>query len=105
MNQVVGRANFLFVTFDCLRHDVPRRALEGGRTRSMRGVLPPGGWEAREPPGTFALAAHQAFFHGCLPTPLGEGPHPRPFAVEFEGSTTIAPETYVFRGCGTVIEG
>jgi hypothetical protein len=68
-------------------------------------VLPPGGWEARETPGTFTLAAHQAFFHGFLPTPPGNGPHPRPFAVEFEGSLTIVPQTYVFRGCASVIEG
>src|SRR5262249_51220954 len=86
MNQVVGRANVLFVTFDCLRYDVAVRALSGGLTPNLAAVLRPGGWEARETPGTFTLAAHQAFFHGFLPTPVGNGPHPRPFAVEFEGS-------------------
>jgi hypothetical protein len=103
MNAVVGRANFLFVTFDCLRYDVARRALDGGRTPHLAAVLPPGGWEARETPGTFTLAAHQAFFHGFLPTPIGTGP--RPFAVEFEGSLTIVPQTYVFRGVADVIAG
>jgi hypothetical protein len=105
MNQVVGSANLLFVTFDCLRCDVARQALERGLTPNLASVLPPGGWEARETSGTFTFAAHQAFFHGFLPTPLGNGPHPRPFAVDFEGSLTIVPETYVFRGAANIIEG
>ena len=56
-------------------------------------------------PGTFTLPAHLAFFHGFLPTPPGTGPHPRLFAVEFEGSLTITPQTYVFRGVDNVIAG
>ena len=105
MNEVVGRADLLFVTFDCLRYDVARSALEAGRTPHLASVLPPGGWEARETPGTFTLAAHQAFFHGFLPTPPGDGPHPRPLAVEFEGSLTVVPHTHVFRGAANVVEG
>jgi hypothetical protein len=105
MNAVVGRANVLFVTFDCLRYDVARRALASGLTPHLAAVLPPSGWEARETPGTFTFAAHQAFFHGFLPTPPGNGPHPRPFAVDFEGSLTIVPETCVFRGAANVIDG
>jgi Sulfatase len=105
MHQVVGRANLLWVTLDCLRHDVACRALAEGRTPNLRAALPPGGWEARETPGTFTLAAHQAFFHGFLPTPPGNGPHPRLLALEFEGSLTIAPQTYTFRGADNVIAG
>src|SRR6059058_4893572 len=77
MNAIVGPANVLFATLDCLRLDVARDALADGRTPNLAAVLPPGGWEARETPGTFTLAAHQAFFHGFLPTPAGNGPHPR----------------------------
>jgi hypothetical protein len=105
MNRVVGSANLLFVTLDCLRYDVARHALEAGLTPHLAAVLPPTGWEARETPGTFTFSAHQAFFHGFLPTPPSNGPHPRPFAVEFEGSLTIVPETCVFRGVASIIEG
>jgi len=155
MNAVVGVANVLFVTLDCLRFDVARSALEEGRTPNLAAVLPPGGWEARETPGTFTLPAHLAFFHGFLPTPLllpsppgfggGEGPgvrgeeagaetagvipttgprpphpnpsppakpggeglpiHPRLFALDFEGSLTITPETCVFRDVADIVAG
>src|SRR5262245_24123958 len=105
MNQVVGRANVLFVTLDCLRLDVAREALARGETPALAAVLPPEGWEARETPGTFTLPAHLAFFHGFLPTPLTPGPHPRLFAVDFEGSLTIAPTTCVFRGVDDIVAG
>jgi hypothetical protein len=105
MHRVVGRADVLFVTLDCLRYDVARRALAEGGTPRLAGVLPPQGWEARETPGTFTLSAHLAFFHGFLPTPPGDGPHPRLFAVAFEGSLTIAPETYTFEGVDNVVAG
>jgi hypothetical protein len=105
MHQVVGRADILFVTLDCLRYDVACRALAEGGTPNLQAVLPPGGWEARETPGTFTLAAHQAFFHGFLPTPLSGGPHPRLLALEFEGSLTITPQTYTFRGVDNIIAG
>jgi hypothetical protein len=105
MHQVIGRANLLWVTFDCLRFDVARSALVEGRTPVLRSVLPVEGWEPRETPGTFTLPAHLAFFHGFLPTPLGNGPHPRLMALDFEGSLTITPETYVFRDSPNIIAG
>jgi hypothetical protein len=105
MHQVVGHANVLFITLDCLRYDVAVRALAEGRTPILADLLPPGGWEARDTPGTFTLPAHLAFFHGFLPTPQGPGPHRRLFALEFEGSLTTVPETYVFRGVDNIIAG
>jgi hypothetical protein len=105
MHQVVGRADVLFVTLDCLRFDVACRALEEGLTPNLARLLPAGGWERRETPGTFTLAAHQAFFHGFLPTPPDGGPHPRLFAVEFEGSLSIGPHTYTFAGVENIIAG
>ena len=105
MHQVVGRADVLFVTLDCLRYDVARRALAEGRTPNLAAVLPPGGWEKRETPGTFTLAAHLAFFHGFLPTPYGAGSHQRLLAVAFEGSLTVGPGTYTFEGVDNVIAG
>src|SRR5215467_11014682 len=98
MHQVVGRADILFVTFDCLRHDVACLALAESRTPNLARVLPAHGWEARETPGTFTLPAHLAFFHGFLPTPPGDPLHARLFALEFEGSLTTNEHTYVFRG-------
>ncbi len=105
MNEVVGHANVLFVTLDCLRFDVARGAYHAGRTPHLGALLPEGGWEARETPGTFTLPAHQAFFAGFLPTPLSPGPHPRLLALDFEGSLTITPETFVFRDADNVIQG
>jgi hypothetical protein len=105
MHEVVGTMDVLWVTLDCLRYDVACRALSEGRTPLLARLLPPEGWEARETPGTFTLAAHLAFFHGFLPTPLTNGPHPRVFAVEFEGSLTIVPQTYVFRRVDNIIAG
>jgi Sulfatase len=105
MHQVVGHANFLWLTFDCLRYDVARRCLGEGRTPHLARLLPPGGWERRETPGTFTLAAHQAFFHGFLPTPPGDGPHPRLLALAFEGSLTIGPQTYTFEGVDNLVAG
>jgi hypothetical protein len=105
MHDVVGRTSLLFVTLDCLRFDVARGCLDAGCTPVLARQLPPEGWEARETPGTFTLPAHLAFFHGFLPTPLGPGPHPRLFALEFEGSLTIAPTTWTFAGVPDVIAG
>jgi hypothetical protein len=105
MNALVGPANVLFATLDCLRFDVARTALARGLTPHLTAVLPPGGWEARETPGTFTLPAHQAFFHGFLPTPLGTDRHERLFALEFEGSLTVGPGTCVFSGGPSVPSG
>jgi hypothetical protein len=105
MHHVVGRTNVLFVTFDCLRYDVARRCLEDGATPHLARLLPAEGWEPRETPGTFTLAAHQAFFHGFLPTPISNPLRPRLFALEFEGSLTIGPETYTFAEVDNIIAG
>lgn len=105
MHQVVGRTDVLFITFDCLRLDVACRALAEEMTPTVASVLPPGGWETRETPGTFTLPAHLAFFHGFLPTPPGPGPHPRLWALQFEGSLSTVPETHVFSGVDNVIAG
>jgi hypothetical protein len=105
MHDVVGKANILFVTLDCLRFDVAQAAMLNGRTPEFARQLPDAGWEARETPGTFTLAAHLAFFHGFLPTPMSPGQHPRLFALEFEGSLTIAPTTFVFSSVENVIAG
>src|SRR5438105_4755376 len=105
MNRIVGPANVLFATFDCLRLDVACRALADGLTPNLAGVLPATGWEARETPGTFTLPAHQAFFHGFLPTPPGTERHERLFALEFEGSLTVGPNTCVFRDVANIPAG
>lgn len=105
MNALVGAANVLFATFDCLRYDVARDALAQGLTPTLASVLPAHGWEARETPGTFTLPAHQAFFHGFLPTPLGQDRHERLFALEFEGSLTVGSRTCVFRDVASVPAG
>jgi hypothetical protein len=105
MHDVVGKANVLFVTLDCLRFDVAQRCLRDGTMPELARLLPEGGWEARETPGTFTLPAHLAFFHGFLPTPMEPGQHPRLFALEFEGSLTTAPTTFVFTGVDNVIAG
>jgi hypothetical protein len=95
MNAVVGRADVLFVTFDCLRYDV---AVAAPTVHLPR-------WERRETPGTFTLPAHLAFFHGFLPTPPTPGPHPRLFALAFEGSLSTAATTYVFHDVPDVVSG
>jgi hypothetical protein len=105
MHDVVGPTNILFLTLDCLRYDVAQRAMADGRTPFLTSVLPSSGWEARETPGTFTLPAHLAFFHGFLPTPLSNPQLPRLFALEFEGSVTTAPTTYVFSGVENIVAG
>lgn len=102
---VDSMANVLFVTFDCLRYDVAQRGWAEGVTPCLAGLLPATGWEPRDTPGTFTLPAHLAFFHGFLPTPRTPGPHPRLWALEFEGSLTIGPRTRVFGGVDNVIAG
>lgn len=101
MNGVVGRADILFVTFDCLRQDVAAWCLAEGW---LPGLLPCS-WEARDTPGTFTLPAHLAFFHGFLPTPRSPGPHARLFALEFDGSLSTGPTTAVFSGVPDIFSG
>jgi hypothetical protein len=92
--------NMLWVTFDCLRLDVATLCANAGQTPHL-----PIDWESRETPGTFTLPAHVAFFHGFWPTPTTPGPHPRLFALEFDGSLSTAATTYVFRGVPDVLSG
>ena len=103
VNQLVGTHDILLLTFDTLRYDVAQTLFEQGRLPNLASLLP-GGWEARHSPGSFTYAAHHAFFAGFLPTPIRPGAHPRPFALTFEGSTTIAPETCVL-DAGSIPEG
>ena len=96
MNAVVGAADIVLITLDSLRYDVAQAAFAAGELPTLAAHLPPEGWERRHTPGTFTLAAHQAFFSGFLPTPLGPHPHPRPFACAFGGSVSIGAHTAVF---------
>jgi hypothetical protein len=96
MNEIVGRHSVVFLTFDTLRYDVAASAFHEGRTANLADIIPQG-WELRHSPGTFTLAAHQAFFAGFLPTPASPGIHPRLFAAHFQGSETTTSDTYVFK--------
>ena len=96
MNAAVGSHDVLFITLDTLRYDAAQNAFRSGRTPNLASFLPRTGWERRHSPGSFTYEAHHAFFAGFLPTPVAPGKHPRPFAVRFPGSETIAPETCVF---------
>jgi hypothetical protein len=92
MNQIIGRYDLLFITFDSLRFDVAQQTLERGRTPTLASVIP--AWELCHTPATFTYAAHCAFFAGFLPTPARPGRHPRLFASSFQGSKTTAKETF-----------
>ncbi|MBD2096395.1 STM4013/SEN3800 family hydrolase [Trichocoleus sp. FACHB-591] len=97
-NTIVGTHDIIFITFDTLRYDVAQSLWQAGRTPHLAALLPNTGWKKRHSPGSFTYAAHHAFFAGFLPTPVTPGHHPRPFALQFEGSATIAPETCVLNG-------
>lgn len=92
---VVGEHDLVLVTLDTLRFDVAERACREGRTPFLRSILPGGAWERRHTPASFTYAAHAAFFAGFLPTPTTPGPHPRRFAMRFEGSETTDAATCV----------
>jgi len=95
----VGSHDLLLLTLDTLRFDVAARACAAGQTPFLAELLaatPTGAWERRHSPGSFTWAAHQAFFAGFLPTPSAPGPHPRLFAMAFEGSETTTARTAVF---------
>ncbi len=99
VNSLIGTADVLLVTLDTLRYDAWRgtRAL-GSRSDAepcVATILPDEGWEERHSPGSFTYAAHHAFFAGFLPTPVGSGKSPRPFAARFPGSETIGEGTCV----------
>jgi hypothetical protein len=95
MNEVIGRDDLLWITFDTLRYDIAQQAWAEGRTPNLARWLGPAGWEERHSPGNFTYAAHAAFFAGFLPTPACPGKHPRRFALRFPGSETTTADTAV----------
>lgn len=103
MNRLVGTTNLALITLDTLRYDVATAAMAAGQTPNLARLLP-GGWEQRHTAGSFTFAAHQAFFAGFLPTPITPGPHERPFAIRFGGSTTTGGRTCVF-DTPNIVEG
>ena len=96
MKDLIGTADLLFITLDTLRYDAAQEAWGTGRLTTLGPYLGEGGWEKRHTPASFTYAAHQAFFAGFLPTPLGQGAHPRLFAAEFAGSVSAIESTFVF---------
>lgn len=96
LRTLIGKRDVLFITLDTLRYDVAVQALVRGQTPNLAALLPGGRWEERHSPGSFTFAAHQAFFAGFLPTPTRPGRHPRLFALDFPGSETTGPDTWVF---------
>ena len=96
MNAIVGSHDLALVTLDTLRFDVAQASLEGGETPGFARLF--ARWERRHTPGSFTYSAHAAFFAGFLPTPVLPGRHTRPFALAFEGSETIGPDTAVLDG-------
>lgn len=92
-----GQRDFLFVTLDALRWDVARDTLAAGEAPNLARLVG-GAFEQRHTPATFTLAAHQAFFAGFLPTPLGPGPHMRKIALRFGGSRSTSKDTLVLDG-------
>ncbi|WP_363796910.1 STM4013/SEN3800 family hydrolase [Lysobacter firmicutimachus] len=105
MRAIVGRRDLLLITLDTLRYDAAQQCYERGELPVLGPLLPPGGWERRHTPGSFTYAAHAAFFAGFLPTPARPGPHPRLFALEFEGSETTDARTCVLRGRADIVSG
>ncbi len=95
LNHIIGTHDIVFLTFDTLRYDVAQQLWQTGRIPNLAKRLPAEGWEMRHSPGSFTYASHQAFFAGFLPTPIQPGTHSRLFALQFAGSTTIAPGTCV----------
>ena len=101
---MMGSHDILMVTLDTLRYDVAEAARQAGETPVLNQIVGPQGWEKRHTPGTFTLAAHQAFFAGFLPTPAQPGVHPRLFAASFDGSRTTTEHTAVFTA-SNIVEG
>lgn len=88
--------NILFVTLDSLRYDVAQAAYDNDRTPHLASLLPAGGWERRQTPGTFTLPAHVAFFSGFLPKlPQPEQP-PRLWECRPPAFKKPHPSTFVF---------
>jgi predicted AlkP superfamily pyrophosphatase or phosphodiesterase len=96
MKDWVGRGDIVMVTLDTLRYDVAQSAWQDGELTELGRYLGPHGWQKRHSPASFTYAAHHAFLAGFLPTPLGQGPHPRLFAAQFELSTSVNDQTFTF---------
>ena len=96
MKEHIGISDIVMITLDTLRYDVAVKALGAGETPGFASLIGAEGWEKRHTPSSFTYAAHQAFFAGFLPTPVGPGPHPRRFASEFSGSTSVGESTFCF---------
>ena len=95
MNAVVGECDVVFLVLDSLRYDVAVDQFAVGNTPHFAQLFP-NGWERRHTPGTFTLAAHQAFFAGFLPTPADpQADKTRLFACRFEGSETAGANTWI----------
>jgi hypothetical protein len=106
LRRLAGVADVVWLVFDSLRYDVASSALANHRTPNLaRWLSPIGGWERRETPGTFTLAAHMAFFHGFLPTLASAPAAPRLMALAYDGSRTIGPQTLCFESAPNVIAG
>jgi hypothetical protein len=96
LRPLCGHVDFCWVVLDSLRYDVACEALIQGRIPHLAALI--GRWEPRHTPGNFTLSAHQAFFAGFLPTPIGPPPHPRNLALDFAGSTTVTAQTLLLEG-------
>ena len=105
MHTVVGSHDVVLISLDTLRFDAAQRCFNRGELPVLGPHLHADGWERRHTPGSFTFAAHAAFFAGFLPTPAFPGVHPRLLALEFEGSETIVPETFVFSGRADIVGG
>lgn len=95
MNEIVGKADIIFITLDTLRYDVAQKLWQENQLPNFNKWLPSSGWEKRHSPGSFTFAAHQSFFAGFLPTKI-QKKQPRLFASQFMGSETTAASTFVF---------
>ncbi|MBX9398012.1 STM4013/SEN3800 family hydrolase [Streptomyces sp. TRM72054] len=98
-----SKIGILFVTLDSLRYDVARAAYDSGQTPHLSRLLPHGGWERRQTPGSFTLPAHMAFFSGFLPKlPQPEQP-PRLWECRPPAFKTVPPETFLFNAPNLLI--
>lgn len=97
MVEIVGSgAGILFVTLDSLRYDVAVAAYDEGTTPHLARVLPKGGWERRQTPGSFTLPAHMAYFSGFLPKLPQPIQPPRLWECRPPALKTVDPRTFVF---------
>lgn len=86
----LGQRDVLLLTLDALRWDTAQAAWPD--TPNLRALV--GAWSRCVTPGTFTLPAHEAFFGGFFPAPVG--PHVRPFGIRMPGARSVGPGTLVF---------